>query len=127
MYSNRMDLGFPMALVEFLARVGSVMSITLLVLLFQAEALHPSEIATREWFGLVFFPTGVIIGLAIAWWKEGLGISITIGSLLAFYLIYGYLLRYHVGGWAFVMFASPAFLFFFHWVLSQASHKQAVS
>jgi hypothetical protein len=122
-----MDLGFPMALVEFLARVGSVMSITLLVLLFQAEALHPSEIATREWFGLVFFPTGVIIGLAIAWWKEGLGISITIGSLLAFYLIYGYLLRYHVGGWAFVMFASPAFLFFFHWVLSQASHKQAVS
>ena len=127
MYSNRMDLGFPMALVEFLARVGSVMSITLLVLLFQAEALHPSEIATREWFGLVFFPTGVIIGLAIAWWKEGLGISITIGSLLAFYLVYGYLLRYHVGGWAFVMFASPAFLFFFHWVLSQASHKQAVS
>lgn len=38
MYSNRMDLGFPMALVEFLARLGSVMSITLLVLLFQAEA-----------------------------------------------------------------------------------------
>jgi len=48
MYSNRMDLGFPMALVEFLARVGSVMSITLLVLLFQAEALHPSEIAPPE-------------------------------------------------------------------------------
>ena len=61
MYSNRMDLGFPMALVEFLARVGSVMSITLLVLLFQAEALHPSEIAPREWFGLVFFPIGVIV------------------------------------------------------------------
>jgi hypothetical protein len=121
-----MDLGFPMALVEFLARIGSVMSITLLVLIFQAEALHPSDIAPKEWFGLVFFPIGIIIGLAIAWWKEGLGISITMGSLLAFYLVYGYLLEYHVGGWAFVMFASPAFLFFFHWVLRHVSHEQAI-
>ena len=126
MYSNRIDLGFPMALVEFLARVGSVMSITLLVLLFQAEALHPSEIAPGEWFGLVFFPIGVMAGLAIAWWKEGLGISITLGSLLAFYFVYGYLLQYHIGGWAFIMFASPAFLFFFHWVLRQGSHKHAM-
>lgn len=126
MYSNRIELGFPMALIEFLARVGSVMSITLLVLLFQAEALHPSEIAPREWFGLVFFPVGVVVGLAISWWKEGLGISITVGNLLAFYFVYGYLLQYHIGGWAFVMFASPAFLFFFHWVLRQVSHEHAV-
>jgi hypothetical protein len=121
-----MDLGFPMTLVEFLARIGSVMSITLLVLLFQAEALHPSDIAPKEWLGLVFFPIGIIIGLAMAWWKEGLGISITLGSLLAFYFVYGYLLEYHVGGWAFVIFASPAFLFFFHWVLRHVSHEQAI-
>src|SRR4029078_4312672 len=97
MYSNRVDLGLPLALIEFLARVGSVMSITVLVLLFQAEAFHPSEIAPREWFGLVFFPIGVIVGLAISWWKEGLGISITVGNLLAFYFVYGYLLEYHIG------------------------------
>ena len=127
MYSNRIDLGFPMAFVEFLARAGSVISITLLLLLFQSEALHPSEIAPREWFGLVFFPIGIIVGLVIAWWKEGLGVSITLASLLAFYLVYGYLLRYHVGGLAFVVFASPAFLFFFHWVLRHASHKHAIS
>jgi hypothetical protein len=126
MYSNRVDLGFPMALVEFLARVGSVMSVTILVVLFQAEAFHPSAVAPREWFGLLFFPVGVIVGLVVAWWKEGLGVSITIGSLLAFYFVYGYLLQYHIGGWAFIMFASPAFLFFFHWVLSQASHKHAI-
>ena len=124
MYSNRIDVGFPMAVVEFLARVGSVISITLLFLFFQAEAFHPSEIAPREWLGLVFFPFGIIVGLAIAWWKEGLGASITVGSLLAFYLVYGYLLQSHVAGWAFIVFASPAFLFFFHWVLRQASHKQ---
>jgi hypothetical protein len=126
MYSNRIDLGFPMALVELLARTGSVVSITLLLLLFQREALHPSDVAPREWFGLVFFPIGVILGLAIAWLKEGLGVSITLGSLLAFYFVYGYLLQYHLSGWAFVVFASPAFLFFFHWVLSRASQKHAI-
>lgn len=126
MYSNRMDLGFPMALVEFLARMGSVISIVLLLLLFQAEALHPSEVAPREWLALVFFPIGIIAGLAIAWWKECLGVSITLGSLLAFYFIYGYLMRYHIGGLAFVIFASPAFLFFFHWVLLHASRKHAL-
>jgi len=125
MYSDRMDLSFPMGLVEFLARVSSVISITLLLLLFQAEALHPSQVAPREWFGLVFFPIGVIVGLAIAWWKEGLGVSITLGSLLAFYFVYGYLLQYHLGGWAFVMFASPAFLFFFHWALGRVSHNRS--
>lgn len=124
MYSNRIDLSFPMVLVELLARVASVISVTLLVLLFQAEAFHPSEIAPREWLGLVFFPVGIIVGLVIAWWKEGLGVSITIGSLLAFYFVYGYLLQSHVAGWAFILFASPAFLFFFHWVLRQASHEQ---
>ena len=126
MYSSRVDLGFPLALIEFLARAGSVISIALLLLLFQAEALHPSEIAPREWFGLVFFPIGIIAGLAIAWWKEGLGTSITLGSLLAFYFVYGYLLEYHIGGWAFVMFASPAFLFFLHWFMRQVSHEHAM-
>lgn len=123
MYSERINVTFPMALVEFLARGASLISITLLLLLFQDEALHPSKVATQEWFGLVFFPIGVIIGLAIAWWKEGLGVSITLGSLVAFYLVYGYLLQYHVAGWAFVVFASPAFLFFFHWVLRRSSHR----
>ena len=127
MYNNRIDLGFPMALVEFLARAGSVISIILLLLLFEAEVRHPSEIAPREWFGLVFFPIGVVVGMTIAWWKEGLGVSITVGSLLAFYLVYGYLLQYHIAGYAFVIFASPAFLFFFHWVLRQASHRHAIS
>jgi len=126
MYSNRVDVGLPMALVGFLARLGSVISITLLLLFFQAEAFHPSEIAPREWIGLIFFPIGIIIGLAIAWWKEGLGVSITMGSLVAFYLVYGYLLQSHVAGWVFIVFASPAFLFFFHWVLRHSTHEQVV-
>ena len=116
MSTNRIDLGLPLAVIELLARVGSIASITLLVLLFMGEALHPAEISSNEWAGLLFFPIGVTIGMIVAWWKEGLGSAVTLLSLLAFYLVYGYLLRNHIGGWAFIAFASPGFLFLLHWL-----------
>ena len=125
MYRNRIDLGVPLAIIELLARVGSIASITLLLMLFQAEALNPSEITNRRWLGLVFFPIGVMLGLIIAWWKEGLGVSVTLLSLLAFYLVYGYLLRYHIAGWAFVLFASPSLLFLVHWLFYRSDDNHA--
>ena len=126
MYLERSYLGLPLALIKFLARLGSIASIVLLLSLFQAEALNPSEVPARQWFALIFFPIGVIVGMIIAWWKEALGVSVTVGSLLAFYFVYGYLLRYHVGGWAFVVFASPAFLFLLHWLLQQAEQRHGL-
>ena len=116
MHTYKMTLDFPLALIEFLARVGSVISITLLALLFWGEAFNPSQVAPREWIGLFFFPFGVVVGMIVAWRKEGWGASITLGSLVAFYVVYGFLLRSHLGGWAFIVFASPAFLFLLHWV-----------
>ena len=62
-----------------------------------------------------------------AWWKEGLGSAVTLLSLLAFYLVYGYLLRNHIGGWVFIAFASPGFLFLLHWLLSAAGEKEAAA
>ena len=124
MSTNRIDLGVPLAVVELLARVGSIASITLIILLFMGEAFRPSEISSNEWAGLVFFPIGVTIGMIVAWWKEGLGSAITLLSLLAFYLVYGYLLRNHIGGWYFLAFASPGFLFLVHWLLRAAGEKQ---
>jgi len=126
MRNHHIDSGLPLAALEVLARVGSIASITLLLLLFQAEAFHPSEIAPREWIGLVFFPIGVIVGMVIAWWKEGLGAAITLASLLGFYLVYGYLLRYHIAGWAFIVFASPGFLFLLHRLLYHPEQRRAV-
>jgi CheY-like chemotaxis protein len=111
MFSNRIDLSFPLALIEMLARVGSIASIILLLMLFAGEGLHPSELPRNEWIGLLFFPLGVMIGMVIAWWKEGVGAVVTMGCLLGFYLVWGYLLRNHIGGCAFVVFASPSFLF----------------
>lgn len=116
MSTNRMDLGVPLAVIELLARVGSIASITLLVSLFMGEALHPATISPNEWAGLLFFPIGITIGMILAWWKEGLGSAVTLLSLLAFYLVYGYFLGNHIGGWAFIAFASPGFLFLLHWL-----------
>lgn len=117
MFNNRIDLGLPLALIELLARVGSIVSITLLLMLFLDEGFHPEKISTNEWVGLLFFPIGVVIGMAIAWWKEGAGSVITLGSLLGFYIVWGYFMRNHIGGWWFLVFASPAFVFLLHRLL----------
>jgi hypothetical protein len=66
------------------------------------------------------------MGMIIAWRKEALGVSVTLGSLLAFYFVYGYVLGYHAGGWVFVLFASPAFLFLLHWLLHRAEQGYGV-
>ena len=126
MFSNRIDLGFPLAAIELLARIGSIASVTLLLMLFFGEGLHPSRITANEWTGLVFFPIGVVIGMLIAWWKEGVGSVVSIGSLLGFYLVWGYLMRNHIGGWWFLIFASPGFLFLLHWLLHEREQKQAL-
>ena len=126
MLNNRLDLGLPLAVIELLARVGSIASITLLILLFMGDAVRPSEISTNEWAGLVFFPIGVVIGMVIAWWKEGVGSVLTVASLIGFYMVYGYLLRNHIGGWWFIVFASPGFLFLLHWFLNSGEKRHAL-
>ena len=127
MFSKRIDFGVPLAILELLARVGSIASITLLLMLFAGEAFEPSHVTAKQWVGLFFFPLGVMVGMVIAWWKEALGAAITLGSVLALYVVYGYLMRYHIGGWAFVVFASPAFLFLLHWLLYRSKNGTAIS
>jgi hypothetical protein len=125
MFKNRVDSGLPLTVIEALARLGSIASVVLLVMLFVGEGVNPSEITRNEWIGLLFFPTGVVIGMVLAWWKEGLGAAITVGSLAAFYLVWGWLMRNHIGGWAFVTFASPGFLFLLHWLLRGNKERPA--
>ena len=127
MFSKRTDWGVPLALIEWLARVGSIASITLLLMLFAGEGLHPSHVTAKQWVALFFFPIGIMVGMVIAWWKEGVGAAITLGSLVAFYFVYGYLMKYHIGGWAFIVFASPGFLFLLHWLLYGAEERRALT
>ncbi len=126
MFGNKSTLNVPLAGVELLARVGSIASMILMLMIFLGEGLHPSKISTNEWIGLLFFPIGIVIGMVIAWWKEGVGSVVTLGSLFGFYLVWGYLLRNHIGGWWFVVFAAPGLLFLLHWLLGGAEERHAL-
>jgi hypothetical protein len=119
----KLELNRGLVGLEWVARTASIVSVGLMVALFIGEGFHPSKVAAREWVGLLFFPVGVTAGMIVAWWKEGMGAAVTVGSLIAFYLVYGYLFASHVGGWAFVTFAGPGFLFLLHWLLVKTGKK----
>ena len=127
MRNNHSDVGLPLAVIELLARAGSIASITLLAMIFFGEESRSHEISRNEWIGLTFFPLGVAIGMIIAWWKEALGSVLTVASLIGFYVVYGYLLQNHIGGWWFIVFSAPGFLFLVHWFLNSAGPKHALS
>ena len=123
MTTDRIQFNWSLIGLEWIARAASVASITLLVMIFLGEAFNPSDISPQEWAGLMFFPIGVVAGMLIAWRNEAMGGFVTVGSLLGFYVVYGYLLRNHIGGWFFLAFAAPGFLFLFHWLLCRVFEK----
>ena len=109
---------------RWLARLTSLLSIGIIALFFLAEPFHPSRVRPREWIGLAFFPASVVIGLIIAWWKEGLGSAISLVSLTLFYGIFGWLMRSNINGLAFIVFTSPALLFLVAWLLSKSKFSE---
>lgn len=124
MTTTRMHFNWSLIGLEWMARAASVTSITLLAMIFFGEAFNPSQISLQEWAGLVFFPIGVVAGMIIAWRKEAVGGFVTVASLVGFYLVYGFLLRNHIGGWFFLAFAAPGFLFLFHWLLCRVTGRE---
>jgi len=111
--------------VRWLARIGSLLSIGLIALFF--IGFRPNQVRPKEWIGLAFFPIGVVVGMIIAWWKENVGASISLLSLLAFYGVYGFLLGSHIHGWAFIVFASPSFLFLLYSIISRSKFTEATT
>ena len=67
------------------ARVWSIASVVLILafVLGGRESVRPTA---NEAVGLLLFPIGVVVGFAIAWWREGVGGLITVASLALFYL-----------------------------------------
>lgn len=49
--------------------------------------------------------------MLVSWKREALGGLLSIGSLVYFYIVYGFILSGRPGGWGFAAFTSPAFLF----------------
>jgi len=113
--------------VRWTARVLSVFSTAVLMLFLFGEPFNVEKVTATQWLGLLLFPVGVVIGFAVAWWREGLGGSITVGSLLAFYVVFTTLMHEPLakGGW-FLVFALPAFLFLLS-ALLRRSHRVAIT
>ena len=90
---------------RWIARIWSLIVIGLLSLFLFAEGSPPISVL------YVFFPFGVMMGLIIAWFFEGIGGTITIASITVFYLIH-----YHQNGTLpsgpfFLITASPSIVF----------------
>jgi hypothetical protein len=113
--------------VRWTARVLSVFSTAVLMLFLFGEPFNVEKVTATQWLGLLLFPVGVVTGFAVAWWREGLGGSITVGSLLAFYVVFTTLMHEPLakGGW-FLVFALPA-LFFLLSALFRRSHRVAIT
>lgn len=103
---------------RWFARICSIASISMILLFLFGEGFNPGKIAAREWVGLFFFPFGIVVGMIIAWWHEGIGGTISVISLLGFYFIYGLFMNNRVwqGGW-FIVFTIPGILFFIYWLI----------
>jgi hypothetical protein len=110
-------------LVRWAARVLSVFSVGIILLFIIGEGFSPLKIKPTEWLGFIFFPLGISLGMIVAWWKEGLGGSITVGSLCIFYLMNFILSGSLPKGWAFLVFAFPGLLFLIYWYILNDENK----
>jgi hypothetical protein len=95
----------------------SIVSVFVLLLFFIGEGFNPAALRSREWVLMLFFPIGVVVGMAVAWRRESWGSAITVVSLIAFYLMHFLFSGGFPRGWAFAAFALPGFLFLAHWLL----------
>lgn len=108
-------------LIRWIAKVWSIASVGLILLIFIGEALQPTAPlpTSQERVGLLLFPVGVCLGMIVAWRREGLGGFITAGSLLAFYAMMRAVSGEFPRGPFFALFAAPGILFLVSWLLSR--------
>ncbi len=72
--------------VRWTARLWSIASVGLILFFIVGEGVKIAR--PSEWLLFLFFPIGISAGMILAWWKEEIGGSIAVGSLLLFYMIH---------------------------------------
>ena len=90
------------------ARLLSVLSTVVLLLFLFGEPFPVARITWKEWIGLALFPFGIVIGFAVAWWRELLGGAITIACLLLVCFLF---VNDFGRSWTFFVITLPGFLF----------------
>ena len=98
-------------ILRWIARVGSLLCLGFLLLIFVGEGMDFSALTQTEWLMLLCFPVGVALGMLVGWWKELIGGGITAVSLLMFYLIDTIASNGLPDGLWFIIFALPGLLF----------------
>lgn len=112
MFEPRKNEDNNLFMLRMTARIFAIACLAVLFLFIFGESSDWSKVSGDEIVGLLFFPVGLIIGLILAWRKELLGGAIAVGSVTAFYFVYGLLLNGTLEqGWWFIFFAIPGALF----------------
>jgi hypothetical protein len=124
MYTSLSQPFFWLHGLRWLARILSLASIGILLLFLIGEGFNPAAVRFKEGALLAFFPLGVVFGLAIAWWREGLGGAITAGSLLAFHLAHLLLRRQVATGLGFRDLCLTRQQFLAYWLLPRSDKRR---
>jgi len=106
---------------SWVARIWSLASIVFVLVFLFGEGLsgHGAEPTAAEWIGLALWPGGVVVGLAVAWFRNGLGGAIATGFLIGFY-VWNLLERGSFPrGPYFLLVAAPGILFLLSSLLSR--------
>lgn len=112
------------SLMRWLARLGSLVSVVLLLLFLIGEPPSPGQLTFAEWMGLFFFPFGVMVGMLLGWRRETLGGAVTLLSLLGFYMVMYSERGQFPGGLWFALFALPGLIFLACGLRSKRQSKQ---
>lgn len=96
------------SVLRWTARITSLLVGALIVAFLFEPAAAPNA---KEIVALALFPGGVLLGMAIGWWRELPGGALSLGSLGAFYAWMLIATGHFPGGPYFLIFTAPAFLF----------------
>jgi hypothetical protein len=104
--------------IRWIARGWTVVSIGVILLLTVGEGLYFTRLT--EWLGFLFFPVGISVGMILAWRREVLGGSVTVGSLIVFYAIHLATAGTLPKGWAWFALSAQGLLFLLCRLLERA-------
>ena len=99
-------------ILRLMARGAAIVCLTIIILFMIGGDFVFGSILGGDWIGFLFFPVGVFVGLVLSFREELIGGTLTVISILSFYLIYGLLLNSSMSqGWALLPFLVPGLLF----------------